>query len=287
MKPFPIPVVPMLGPGSQPEEDEIVNFIATPGEMSVFRRPVLHREPATPEAMEKARSFLNRWVDLMDETPFDSPKPPNMSLLGEDPDTLVEINELLGQGEVSVLIEGGRKVRVQETAFAGVWRVQADREDGSLAQDEIEAGSMPQAVIRALAQRPDTTPKDVVEIPGLMNAPALLTELRDQAASHKPGKEAHVVNLTLLPVTPEDLEFIGTCLDRGPVSILSRGYGNCRITATALPHTWWVQYFNSMDQLILNTLEVGDVPEVALAAEEDYADSVERLREWISTLETL
>jgi len=48
-----------------------------------------------------------------------------------------------------------------------------------------------------------------------------------------------------------------------------------------------VQYFNSMDQLILNTLEVVQVPEAALAAREDYEDSIERLKEWILSLDDL
>ncbi|MEY2632595.1 MAG: hypothetical protein RIR00_1249 [Pseudomonadota bacterium] len=39
-----------------------------------------------------------------------------------------------------------------------------------------------------------------------------------------------------------------------------------------------------MDALILNTLEVVDMPEVALAADEDFADSLERLREYLSQL---
>jgi hydrogenase-1 operon protein HyaF len=94
-----------------------------------------------------------------------------------------------------------------------------------------------------------------------------------------------VINLTLLPVTPEDLDHLALALGEGPVSILSRGYGNCRIRATAVPGAWWVQYFNSMDQIILNTIEVVSIPEVALAAREDYEDSAERLAEWIATLE--
>ena len=117
-----------------------------------------------------------------------------------------------------------------------------------------------------------------------MNAPALLNELRGASANWRPGDEAHIINLTLLPVTHEDLDYLARQLGGGPVTILSRGYGNCRITSTALPCTWWVQYFNSTDQLILDTIEVVDVPVVALAADEDLADSVERLREWLGTL---
>ena len=69
------------------------------------------------------------------------------------------------------------------------------------------------------------------------------------------------------------------------MTLLSRGYGNCRITSTRLRDTWWVQYFNSMNSLILNTIEVTAVPEVALAAPEDFADSLSRLGEWLETLE--
>ena len=68
-------------------------------------------------------------------------------------------------------------------------------------------------------------------------------------------------------------------LGAGRVLILSRGYGNCRITNTRLAHTWRVTYFNSTDIIILDTLEVCRVPEVGCAAAEDLEDSAERLAE--------
>ena len=46
--------------------------------------------------------------------------------------------------------------------------------------------------------------------------------------------------------------------------ILSRGFGNCRITSTAARDIWRVQYFNNMQTLILNTIEVVAMPEVAV-----------------------
>lgn len=283
MKPFPIPVVPVLGPGSQPEE-EALNYLAAPGDMAVFRAPI-PRAPVSPEALSKARGILESWVDRMAASPFDADPPLTLSLLGKEADVVTEVNELMGQGEVSVLVAGAHPFHIQETAFAGVWRVQELKEDGSLARDDLEAGAIPRVVQQILAAHPVALPEAVEAPPGVMNGPALLNELTAQSASHRPGKSAHVINLTLLPVTPEDLSWLDARLGRGVISILSRGYGNCRITATALPHTWWVQYFNSMDQLILNTLEVVDVPEVALAAKEDYEDSIERMREWVATLE--
>jgi hydrogenase-1 operon protein HyaF len=74
-------------------------------------------------------------------------------------------------------------------------------------------------------------------------------------------------------------------MEPGPVAIMSRGFGSCRVSSTSVRDVWRVQYFNSMQTLILNTLEVVDVPEVALAAAEDLADSRERLGElvdWMS-----
>ncbi|HEX5393194.1 MAG TPA: hydrogenase expression/formation C-terminal domain-containing protein [Rhodocyclaceae bacterium] len=284
MKPFPIPVVPMLGPGSQPEEEDL-HYLPAPGDMSVFRAPI-PRTPATPEALAGAKRILEDLVARMADTAFASAAPASLNLLGEAPEVVTEINELMGQGEVSVLVKGSRTLRVQETAFPSVWRVQSLREDGTLEQDTIEAGPMPLLVQAAVSSAPTTAQRQPAPA-GLMNAPALVNELFDQSARHQAGNEAHVINLTLLPVTPEDLQYLSDCLSFGNVTMLSRGYGNCRITATGLPHTWWVQYFNSLDQLILNTLEVVTIPEAALAAKEDYEDSIERLREWIISLDDL
>jgi len=117
-----------------------------------------------------------------------------------------------------------------------------------------------------------------------MNAPAILNELLDRSQQYRAGQSAHVINFSLLPMSPDDLEYLHDVFGGGSVSILSRGYGNCRISSTRLPNVWWVQYFNSMDALILNTIEVVDVPEVALAASEDFQNSTERLGEWLAVM---
>lgn len=41
-----------------------------------------------------------------------------------------------------------------------------------------------------------------------------------------------------------------------------------------------------MEKLILNWIEIVDVPEVALAAAEDHAETIIRLDEWIVSLES-
>jgi hydrogenase-1 operon protein HyaF len=91
----------------------------------------------------------------------------------------------------------------------------------------------------------------------------------------------HVVNLSLLPLTVDDIGYMDLRLGTGRVLILSRGYGNCRITNCCVPHTWRVVYYNSQDTVILNAVEVTDMPDVACAAQEDLLDSLERLQEVI------
>ena len=112
-----------------------------------------------------------------------------------------------------------------------------------------------------------------------MNAPAIATELADRLAAYRPGSQAHVVNLSLLPLTEEDLAYLDRRLGQGAVTILSRGYGNCRISSTAVKNAWRVRYFNSREAVILDTAEVVDVPAVACAAKEDLEDSAQRLGE--------
>jgi hydrogenase-1 operon protein HyaF len=193
------------------------------------------------------------------------------------------LNQSLGHGEVSVLVNAPEVLHMQETVFAGVWRVQQMTAQGTVLRDTLRACGIPHEVRKTMLE----TAKKVIAPPlrsGMMNAPAVLNELLERSHNYKDGQPVHVINFSLLPMTPEDLAYLYDAMGPGSVSMLSRGYGNCRITSTGLAHVWWVQYFNSMDQLILNTLEVTDVPEVALAAADDIQYSAERLREWLATM---
>ena len=170
-------------------------------------------------------------------------------------------------------------VAIQESVFAGIWVCKG------AGLDVIEVGAVPtQAITRAATPRIPALGREAPKVPGVVNAPPLLVELNDKSAGFDPAAETHIINLTLLPHTEEDLAWLDAALGQGSVDILSRGYGNCRITATALPHVWRVQFFNSMDTMILDTFEVCTIPEVALAAPEDLADSHERLLEVLEAI---
>ena len=115
--------------------------------------------------------------------------------------------------------------------------------------------------------------------PGVNNAIPLVSEINDKIPEVAGSTEPHVINLTLLPQSEEDLAFLEQRLGKGYVTILSRGYGNCRVSSTLTNNVWWVQYFNSQDAIILNTLEVTAVPIVVCASQVDIEDSAQRLQE--------
>jgi hydrogenase-1 operon protein HyaF len=279
MKPLSIPVR-VVGPGSQPEEEPL-QYLDIPHEVDTFRMPLVP-DRVEAEALSEAREVLQEFQDLLE--PWDSAlgvPGPKLGLVGLSPAALVVVNQMLGDGEVSIKLEGERRAHIQESVFAGIWRVcELDPED-RLIGDWIEASAIPAIVLESAHAAAAPVPAMVKLGEGAMNSPALLHEIREQVANRKPGSPARVINLTLFPLTPEDHRVLEEALPVGPVAIISRGFGNCRITSTLAHDVWRVQYFNTMNTLILNTLEIVDTPEVALAAPEDLADSCERLAELI------
>lgn len=292
MKDFPIPLV-ALGPGTQPE-DESLDYLPLPKDMSTYRPPVLP-EPEELVGLDQARAALQQVLALLEQG-AEGGAPGLVPLRQLAPRDFRIINQVLGEGEASAIVQlgaGNLEVRVQESVFAGVWRLMTWRHeegrDAELVDDAIEVGPVPSLFAATAAEDVWASPPQWNGLlpPNVQNAPLLVDEIRDQVARWQPGQVSHVVNLTLLPVTPEDIGFLDHQLGTGRVLMLSRGYGNCRISNTRLPNCWRVVYYNSMDKVILNTVEVVDMPEVAMAAPEDLRDSHERLREVMAWLEAV
>ncbi|MCC8971106.1 hydrogenase expression/formation protein [Bradyrhizobium brasilense] len=188
------------------------------------------------------------------------------------------IGEVLGEGEVTgvVALPDGSFAQLREAVLAGIWRVRIGAEP---AHEYVEVGAIPQIVQRAATELTSADFPIGAAPDGAMNVLAVLAEIRERARVWRSGMRAHVINLTLLPMSAVDMAFLQQSLGNGPVQLIFRGYGTCRVQATGVRNVWSVQYFNSLDDVILDTVEVGDVPIVALAAEEDFEDSAERLQE--------
>ena len=274
--------IPIRSFAAEPEES--ITYMPMPREMTTFEMPQVP-EPGPGSDVAGARDVLarfladyGRWLDAEGGLPA-------IELKDLPAESLRVLNETLGEGEVAATADADHEIRIQETVFTGVWREQHFDGDGGLLHDYLLGAPVPPVVGRLARERAGDRLRDIELPAGAMNVPALIHELQEAIDRSGPGTPPHVVNLTLLPLSPEDAAHIDQVLDGGSVVILSRGFGNCRISSTAARDVWRVQYFNNMQTLILNTIEVTAMPEAAVAAREDLVETRARLAElvdWMS-----
>ena len=267
-----------FGPGSQPEEAEKVEWMPMPSGMATYEPRLPETDDVEAEAIPPALEALGRAADACARVA----KEGGVEVLTLDhlsPAARLIVAQTMGEGEVAIRVHDIPAVAIQESVFAGIWVCKG------AGLDVIEVGAVPtQAITRAASPRISALGREAPKVPGVVNAPPLLVELNDKSAGFDPAAETHIINLTLLPHTEEDLAWLDAALGQGSVDILSRGYGNCRVTATALANVWRVQFFNSMDTLILDSFEVTGMPEVAIAAPEDLTDSGDRIVEVLEAI---
>lgn len=190
------------------------------------------------------------------------------------------ITEALGEGEIAgvAALSNGITAQMQEAIMAGVWRIRFNDACARLVADYIEVASIPAVVRQACSALPATISHGPAP-PGAMNVMPVLTEIGDRITRYRDGEPAYVITFSLLPMSPEDMAFLQETLGAGPVQLTSRGCGTCRIVATGARNVWSVQFYNAMDTILLDTLEICAIPSIAIAAEEDFRDSEARLRE--------
>ena len=265
----------IVGPGTQPmdEDGAELSYMEMPKGMRTYAMPAVPE----PDEVEDIGSALALLADVRNA--LAAGKCASFDLGGLDLQNRSFVDQVLGEGEVSIV--AGSAIQAQESVLAGVWRVYQLDSAGRLLRDTVEVASFPGCILLLAQQEaaPALTSHDG-PLPALVyNAPALVTEMQDKLAAWQPGAAAHVINLSLLPLSEEDVNFLDARLGPGAVTILSRGYGNCRISSTGTRNGWYVRYFNSREAVILNTIEITDIPSVACAAPEDLEDSAQRLGE--------
>lgn len=267
----------VIGPGSQPvaEDEEVLSYIDMPSDMAMYRDPQIP-EPDAVTGLVGARETM-LWLRRSLAAYDDHDEPLLANLTGLDPDNRELVNQILGEGEVSVSFNGSVTARSQESVLAGVWRTLYLDQDDNVRYDILEVDDVPHIVRMPDGRdRPVDASRDGISAE-LNNALAILVELESYCAEFSDAGKANVINLTLLPLSVAELEFLDARLGRGPVDTLSRAYGKCQVSSTLTPNVWWVRFYNSVGTLILNTLEVVDVPSVIRAAPEDLVDSATRL----------
>ncbi len=270
----------VVGPGSQSAGlGEGPSYIDMPSEMQQYDPPLIP-EPEDVQHLAGAKEAM-AWLESALYNYHVSQEMQLANLNQIDDASRELINQILGEGEVSINFSGTPKAQVQESILAGVWRTVYYDENDEMAIDLLEIAAVPHVVFAANDEQRSIDLANCATATDVPNALPILAELDDRARLFAANGNTHSINLTLLPLSQTELEYLDTFLGRGPVDILSRAYGKCEVISTLTPNIWWVRYFNSMGTLILNTIEITSVPQVVAAADEDISDSAVRLSEML------
>ncbi len=236
---------------------------------------VLKPEPRLPDDFKPSRE-LEEWladlVGALDRVAAGDKGAVLPPLTQFDSDSRQAVAEILGEGEVTGSLHlDGVQYEITESVLTGVWRIKGS--DGS---DWVEVGGVPESVQTAASSLQPATYRIPEPQGEVMNAPAVLSEISHRALTWV-GGENHVINFTLLPMSPDDHQLLIDVLGRAELVLSSGGFGDCRVMATRFRHVWAVQFVNAMGHTILDTIEIGGVPTSVCAAQEDFEDSAERL----------
>ena len=109
------------------------------------------------------------------------------------------------------------------------------------------------------------------------NAPPLMRELADQLRRLLDADEASAIDLSALPLTPADLDWLRAQLGEGEIVASLAANGETTLAETGYPGVWWVTHRNEQGAVIAQLLEVAFVPELIRAQAEDVRFGHERL----------
>ena len=121
--------------------------------------------------------------------------------------------------------------------------------------------------------------------PGLSgNAPPLLREVAEQVKRLLATGESSAIDLSALPLTPADLDWLREKLGTGEISVTLQANGESTLNETACPGIWWVTHHNEQGAVTSQFIEVAFVPELVKAHPQDVQIGYEYLELMISDL---
>jgi hydrogenase-1 operon protein HyaF len=116
------------------------------------------------------------------------------------------------------------------------------------------------------------------------NAQPLLRELAEQLRRLLQAGEVSAIDLSALPLTPADIDWLQQKLGTGEISVSLQANGESTLNETACPGVWWVTHYNEQGAVTSRFIEVTFVPDLVKAHPEDIAIGLENLELMMSDL---
>ena len=108
-------------------------------------------------------------------------------------------------------------------------------------------------------------------------AKALMREITEALGEYVRTRRSHVIDLTGMPLSEEDRQYLDRRLGRGELSINIDAIFCTRIEETRYAGVWRVRHYGSDGELRGERIEVIDVPEIVRAGSADIARCARRL----------
>ena len=86
------------------------------------------------------------------------------------------------------------------------------------------------------------------------------------------------IDLNSLPFAPGEYDQLRQLLGQGEVSAHIEAVGPSEIIETRYPGVWWVTHYNVEGDIVADTLEITDIPEIIKSQSADIATGLELLR---------
>jgi hydrogenase-1 operon protein HyaF len=116
------------------------------------------------------------------------------------------------------------------------------------------------------------------------NAPPLLREISELLRCLLETGETAAIDLSALPLTPADLDWLRDKLGEGEIAVTLQAGGESTLNETACPGVWWVTHYNEKGTVTSQFIEVAFVPELVKAHPLDVATGQEYLELMIADL---
>jgi hydrogenase-1 operon protein HyaF len=116
------------------------------------------------------------------------------------------------------------------------------------------------------------------------NAPPLLREISELLRRLLETGETAAIDLSALPLTPADLDWLREKLGEGEIAVTLQASGESTLNETACPGVWWVTHLNEQGVVSSQFIEVTFVPELVKAHPQDVKIGWEHLELLISDL---
>lgn len=110
------------------------------------------------------------------------------------------------------------------------------------------------------------------------NLRALLAEIAAHLERLAGNGTAASIDLNSLPFAPGEYDQLRQLLGQGEVTAQVEAIGPSEIIETRYPGVWWVTHYNVEGDIVADTLEIAEIPQILKSQHDDVRTGLELLR---------